>query len=100
VKKYSNFVGFDILLDDEPINVVRAIWALPKDKISADEHREFYQFIAHAFDEPIYRLHYSTDSPITLNSLFYFPPTHFEKKCTWENGSWCICLFEKSTYST
>jgi len=79
VKKYSNFVGYTIKLNQKEINTVKAIWMLPKDKISEDDHKAFYNFITHAFDTPTYRLHYSTDTPVSINSIFYFPSQHTEK---------------------
>lgn len=79
VKKYSNFVGFDINVNGSRVNTVKAIWLMPKDKITPEEHKEFYQFIAHAYDEPMFHLHYSTDSPISVRALFYIPEQHMEK---------------------
>jgi TNF receptor-associated protein 1 len=79
VKKYSNFVGFDIAVNGGKVNTVKALWMMPKDKITPEEHKEFYQFIAHAYDEPMFNLHYSTDSPISVRALFYVPEQHMEK---------------------
>ena len=35
--------------------------------------QEFYQFIAKAYDKPRYTLHYRTDAPVNIRSIFYFP---------------------------
>ncbi|CAN0038357.1 unnamed protein product, partial [Discosporangium mesarthrocarpum] len=43
------------------------------------KYKEFYQFIAHAFDTPITRIHFRTDAPIELKALFFFPTYHTEK---------------------
>lgn len=37
------------------------------------QHTEFYHFIAHAYDEPRYTLHYKTDAPLSIRSIFYVP---------------------------
>eukprot|EP01112_Ceratiomyxa_fruticulosa_P011539 TRINITY_DN3133_c0_g1_i1.p1 TRINITY_DN3133_c0_g1~~TRINITY_DN3133_c0_g1_i1.p1 ORF type:complete len:941 (+),score=292.23 TRINITY_DN3133_c0_g1_i1:359-2824(+) len=79
IKKYSNFVAVPIKLNGDIVNTIKALWCLPKDKISEEEHKEFYHFIAKAYDTPAYRLHYSTDSPINIRSLLYFPSQHIEK---------------------
>lgn len=79
IKKYSNFVGFDIILHDEVVNVIKALWTWPKDKITEEDHKSFYQFISHAFDDPHYKLHYAIDTPLSLTSLFYVPSKHVEK---------------------
>jgi len=79
IKKYSNFVGFTIKLNGKPVNTIKALWTLPKNAISDKEHTEFYQFISHAYDEPLYILHYSVDSPLNIRSLFYVGQSHTER---------------------
>ena len=41
--------------------------------VSSAQYKEFYRFIANAYDEPKYRLHFRTDAPIDLKCLFYVP---------------------------
>ena len=41
--------------------------------VSSVQYKEFYRFIANAYDEPKYRLHFRTDAPIDLKCLFYVP---------------------------
>jgi hypothetical protein len=47
--------------------------------VTEQEHKEFYQFIAKAYDSPQYTLHFMTDMPLILQALFYVPETHMEK---------------------
>ena len=42
-------------------------------------HKEFYQFIANAYDHPLYTLHFTTDTPLNMSALFYAPESHMEK---------------------
>jgi len=79
LKKYSNFVGFPILLNGKQINTVKPLWTMSKSQISTEEHKEFYRFVSGAFDDPMLHLHYSTDSPINIRSLFYVGQHHMEK---------------------
>lgn len=79
IKKYSNFVGFDISVNGEKVNTVRALWTLSKQDISDEDHKEFYQFISHAYDTPRYNLLYSADAPLHIRSLFYIGHSHSEK---------------------
>jgi len=79
VKKYSNFVNFDIKLNGDKVNTVKALWTMPKSQISEEDHKQFYQFIAHAYDSPTYTLHFGTDTPINIRSLFYVGSQHAEK---------------------
>jgi len=79
IKKYSNFVTFKIALNGAQVNTLKPLWAMSKNQITEAEHREFYQFISHAYDEPMYHLHFGTDSPINIRSLFYIGQQHSEK---------------------
>jgi len=79
IKKYSNFVGFPIKLNGNVVNTLKPLWLLPKGDVSEKEHLQFYQYIAHAYDNPSYYLHYSTDSPLNIRALFYIPGNNNEK---------------------
>jgi hypothetical protein len=43
------------------------------------QHKEFYRFIANAYDDPFYRMQFQTDVPLNINALFYLPERHMEK---------------------
>lgn len=79
IERYSNFVGFPILLEGKRVNEVEALWLKNKAEISEDEYKAFYQFACKAFDEPSYRLHFSADAPITINALIFAPGENPEK---------------------
>ncbi|KAJ3344286.1 TNF receptor-associated protein 1, mitochondrial [Gonapodya sp. JEL0774] len=78
LKKYSNFVGHTITLNGFVVNTIGALWTLDKSSITPEQHKEFYRFIAHAYDEPQFHLHYKTDSPLAINALLYVPERHSE----------------------
>lgn len=44
----------------------------PKD-VGQWQHEEFYRYIAQAHDKPRYTLHYKTDAPLNIRSIFYVP---------------------------
>ena len=73
LKQYSSFVQFPLKLNGEQINTVDAIWLRKPKEISEDEYKEFYKFQSNAFDEPYYRLHFSSDAPIDINTLLFVP---------------------------
>ncbi|CAH3127384.1 unnamed protein product [Porites lobata] len=75
IKKYSNFVGFPIYLDGMCINTIQPLWLLEPKSITQEEHEEFYQFIGKTYDKPRYILHYKTDAPLNIRSIFYIPET-------------------------
>jgi hypothetical protein len=39
------------------------------------QHEEFYRYISQAHDKPRYTLHYKTDAPLNIRSIFYVPET-------------------------
>ncbi len=79
LEKYSNFVPFPINLNGERINTVEAIWLKPKKEVTDEQYAEFYKFVAHAWDEPRFKMHFQADSPIVINSLLFVPGENREK---------------------
>ena len=79
IEKHSRFVSFPLKLNGEQINTVEAIWLKSKSEISDEEYSEFYKYSAHAYDEPLHRLHFSTDAPIDINALLFVPSENQEK---------------------
>jgi TNF receptor-associated protein 1 len=79
IKRYSNFVGFPILIDGKRVNEVEALWLKSKSDITDEQYKEFYQFACKGFDEPSYRLHFSADAPIAINALIFTPGENPEK---------------------
>ena len=78
--RYSSFVQFPIKLNGDQVNTVQAVWMRNKNEIKDEEYNEFYKFQANAYDEPMYRLHFNSDAPLTINSLLFIPqenPEHW-----------------------
>uniref|UniRef100_U3JNZ5 Heat shock protein 75 kDa, mitochondrial n=1 Tax=Ficedula albicollis TaxID=59894 RepID=U3JNZ5_FICAL len=73
VTKYSNFISFPLYLNGRRINTLQALWMLDPKDISEWQHEEFYRFVAQAYDKPRYILHYKTDAPLNIRSIFYVP---------------------------
>ncbi|KYO35929.1 heat shock protein 75 kDa, mitochondrial [Alligator mississippiensis] len=73
VTKYSNFINFPLYLNGKRINTLQALWMMDPKDISEWQHEEFYRFIAQAHDKPRYVLHYKTDAPLNIRSIFYVP---------------------------
>ncbi len=73
VSKHSNFVSFPILIQDERINTVTALWREPKFQIKQEQYEEFYKFLTYDSQPPISTLHFSVDAPVQFNSLLFVP---------------------------
>ena len=79
LQSYSNFVPYPIILNGERVNNIEALWMKSKSEISDEQYNEFYKFAAKAFDEPKYKLHFSADAPLMINSLLFVPSENPEK---------------------
>ncbi len=79
IERYSNFVGFPIHLNGERVNQVEALWLKNKSDVTEEEYKAFYQFTAHAYNDPSYRLHFAADAPIAINALIFVPEENMER---------------------
>ncbi|WP_193211206.1 molecular chaperone HtpG [Luteolibacter marinus] len=79
IERYSNFVGFPILLNGERINQVEALWLKNKSDVTEEEYKAFYEFACHAYNDPAYRLHFAADAPIAINALIFVPDENMER---------------------
>jgi len=79
IKRYSNFVSFPIELNGKSVNTVQAIWARNKSEIKEEEYDEFYKYIGHDQEKPLYRLHFSADAPLSIQALLYVPSHNVEQ---------------------
>ncbi|XP_046748301.1 heat shock protein 75 kDa, mitochondrial [Diprion similis] len=73
IKKYSNFVGSPIFVNGKRSNVIQPLWMLDPKDVKPEEHIQFFRFIANSYDTPRFTLHYSTDVPLSIRALLYFP---------------------------
>ncbi|ODR10222.1 molecular chaperone HtpG [Mycolicibacillus koreensis] len=92
VKKYSDFIAWPIRMavehrippaeeggeetvttEVETINSMQALWARPKDEVSAEEYTEFYKHIAHAWDEPLDVIAMRGEGTFEYQALLFIP---------------------------
>lgn len=74
IKKHSNFISFPILVQDEKVNTVPALWRENKFSITAEQYKEFYTFLTFDHEEPLDTLHLSVDAPVQFSALAFVPP--------------------------
>ena len=79
IKQYSSFVPFPVKVNGEKANTVEAIWVKNPSEISDQEYEEFYKYLANAFDEPYYKLHFTSDAPLDIKALLFVPKENFER---------------------
>src|SRR5271155_2271451 len=91
VKKYSDFIAWPIRMEVEQrtpaedggeetvtreietLNSMKALWAKPKDEVSAEEYNEFYKHIAHAWDEPLEVISMKAEGTFEYQALLFIP---------------------------
>ncbi len=77
VAKYSDHIAVPIrLLDgdkEETLNSASALWMRPKSEVTAEQHKELYHHVAHAFDEPWATVHFRAEGKIEYAALLYVP---------------------------
>lgn len=79
IQRYSNFVGFPIELNGTAVNTINAIWTRSKSELTDSDYEEFYKFIGHDIDAPLYRFHFTADAPLAINALLFVPKVSMEK---------------------
>jgi molecular chaperone HtpG len=75
LRKYSNFVDFDIYVNGEKVNTIKAIWHKKKDTIKEEELVEFYKFISGDFEPPLGHLHLDIEGNVNFKALLFVPAT-------------------------
>ncbi|MCA8961825.1 MAG: molecular chaperone HtpG [Planctomycetes bacterium] len=78
IRTYSNFVPFPVHLDGKVENKTKAIWREQPANVTDEEYLEFSKFLTFDPGEPLYRLHFVTDSPLQFSALLYAPSTNPE----------------------
>jgi molecular chaperone HtpG len=77
VKKYSDHIALPIVLDhagkEKTLNSASALWMRPKSEITAEQYKEFYHHVAHAFDEPWLTLHNKAEGVFEYTTLLFVP---------------------------
>src|SRR5579864_3705387 len=81
VRRYSDHIGFPVRmrkegeasLEYEVVNQAKALWTLPRTEISEEEYRQFYQYVAHDFTDPLAWSHNKVEGKREYISLLYVP---------------------------
>jgi TNF receptor-associated protein 1 len=79
IKKYSIFNKFPICINGHELSDMQAIWYKGPREVTEEEHARFYERLVDTKIPHKYRLHYSTEVPLAIRSIFYVGSTHAEK---------------------
>ena len=77
IRKWADHVTVPILLqqegEDKPANEGTALWRKAKSEVTAEQYKEFYHHVAHAFDEPWATLHWRAEGALEFTALLFIP---------------------------
>jgi len=81
IRRYSDHIGFAVRmrnegeasLEYEVVNQAKALWTLPRTQVSEEEYRQFYQYLAHDFTDPLAWSHNKVEGKREYTSLLYLP---------------------------
>jgi molecular chaperone HtpG len=81
IRRYSDHIGFAVRmrkegeasLEYEIVNQAKALWTLPRTEIPEEEYRQFYQYLAHDFTDPLAWSHNKVEGKREYISLLYVP---------------------------
>jgi molecular chaperone HtpG len=85
VRKFSDFIEYPVVMDvehgegdtkkveEETLNARKAIWLRPKNEVTPEEYKEFYQQIAHDAGDPAKVIHYTAEGAQEFKVLLFIP---------------------------
>lgn len=73
VKKYSDFVKYPILFDEERINSTKPIWKTPKDELTEKDYSEFYKSNFHDWEDPLFNFNFNVQGNLEYSALIFIP---------------------------
>ena len=84
IRRYSDHISIPIFVTDrsekkddtpDPVNSASAIWTRPKNKITKEQYKEFYNHVGQMFDDPWMISHYKAEGKIEYTVLNFIPST-------------------------
>lgn len=73
VKKYSNYIRYEIYFKDEVINSTKPIWKKDKKELKDEDYNEFYKATFHDWNDPLMHINLKVQGNIEYNSLLFIP---------------------------
>lgn len=73
VKKYSNYIRYEIFFGDEVINSTKPIWKKDKKELKDEDYNEFYKATFHDWNDPMLHINLKVQGNIEYNALLFIP---------------------------
>lgn len=73
VKKYSNYIRYEIYFENEVINSTKPIWKKDKKELKDEDYNEFYKATFHDWNDPLLHINLKVQGNIEYNALLFIP---------------------------
>lgn len=73
IKRHSDFVSFPIYMGERQVNQQKALWRRAPREVEDEQYKSLYQQMTMDYEEPLLKLHLSTDAPIDLHAILFVP---------------------------
>ena len=78
IRKWADHITVPILVAQEggeetAANEGTALWRKSKSEVTAEQYKEFYHHVAHAYDEPWSTLHWRAEGALEFTALLFIP---------------------------
>lgn len=73
VRKYSNYIRYEIYFGDEVINSTKPIWKKDKKELKDEDYNEFYKATFHDWNDPLLHINLKVQGNIEYNALLFIP---------------------------
>ena len=73
VKKYSNYIRYEIYFGNEVINSTKPIWKKDKKELKDEDYNEFYKATFHDWNDPMLHINLKVQGNIEYNALLFIP---------------------------
>ncbi|QYR56447.1 molecular chaperone HtpG [Fusobacterium vincentii] len=73
VKKYSNYIRYEIYFGNEVINSTKPIWKKDKKELKDEDYNEFYKATFHDWNDPLLHINLKIQGNIEYDALLFIP---------------------------
>ena len=73
VKKYSNYIRYEIYFKDEVINSTKPIWKRDEKELKDEDYNEFYKATFYDWNDPLFHINLKVQGNIEYNALLFIP---------------------------
>lgn len=73
VKKYSDYVRYPIVMDDQTLNSMIPLWKRSKKDVTTEELNNFYKDRFNDFEDPAHTIFMQVEGTLSFNALLFIP---------------------------